>query len=57
MDSWFTYAALQKPAQMTVALSDASRKLGYVESPGYGKWKLTTLGENLVTGKLNQLEN
>jgi hypothetical protein len=55
MDSWFTFAAFQKPSQMAVALSDASRKLGYVESTGYTKWKLSTQGENLITGKLNQV--
>jgi hypothetical protein len=54
MDSWFTFATFQKPAQMGVALSDAARKHGFLESVGYGKWSLTTQGENLVAGKLNE---
>jgi len=55
MEQWFTFAAFQKPSQMSVAISDASRKLGYLESGGYGKWKLTTQGENLITRKLNEM--
>lgn len=56
MESWFTFAGLQKPSQMPVAIFDTKRKYGYVESAGHAKWKLTTQGENLVTGKLNQME-
>jgi hypothetical protein len=53
MDGWFSICALPKPSQMPVALSDAKRHAGYVDSAGYGKWKLTNNGENLVVGKLN----
>ena len=55
MEQAFTFAAFQKPSQMSVAISDASRKLGYLETGGYGKWKLTTQGENLITRKLNEV--
>jgi hypothetical protein len=55
MEQWFTFAGFQKPAQMGVALSDASRKLGYLESGGYAKWKVTIQGENLITRKLNNV--
>jgi len=56
METWFTFASFQKPAQMSVAINDAARKHGYVESGGYGKWRLTTQGENIVTHKLNLIE-
>lgn len=54
MDGWFTQAGLQKPSQMPVAVFDAKRKYGYLESGGHGKWRLTNNGENLVNGKLHQ---
>jgi hypothetical protein len=56
MSEWFTHCGLQKPAQMPVAIFDAKRKYGYLESGGHGKWRLTTGGENLVVGKQNQIE-
>ena len=37
---------------MNVAIFDAKKTLGYVENQGYGKWKLTSAGENFVTRKL-----
>jgi hypothetical protein len=52
MADWFTHAGLQKPTQMPVALHAAKQRYGYVESPGHGRWKVTTAGENAVTRKL-----
>ncbi len=57
MNEWFGFCGFQKPAQMPVAVFDAKRKHGYTESAGHGQWKLSTNGENLVIGKLNQLDN
>jgi hypothetical protein len=56
MDNWFAICGFQKPSQMPVAMSDASRKYGFVESSARGQWRLTTSGENLIIGKLNQAE-
>jgi hypothetical protein len=33
---------------------DAAKKHGFLESAGHAKWKLTTQGENLITGKMNE---
>lgn len=52
MGSWFTQCGYQRPTQMPVTVFDARRKHGYVESPGRGKWKISTNGENLIVGKL-----
>jgi hypothetical protein len=57
MGSWFTIAGLQKPNQMAVAVFDAKKRYGYLDSAGHGKWKLTPNGENLVVGKQNSAEN
>lgn len=54
MDGWFTLCGFEKPAQMSVALSDAKRKAGTMEGAGYGNWKLTTTGENLITRKIEE---
>lgn len=54
MSTWFTNCGLQKPNQMNVAIFDAKKRHGYVESSSHGKWKITTNGENLVIGKLNK---
>jgi hypothetical protein len=56
MSDWFGICGFQKPAQMPVAVSDAKRKYMYLESAGHGAWKLTTNGDNLVIGKMNQAE-
>src|SRR5262249_25950915 len=52
LSDWFTQAGLQKPSQMPVALSDGRRRYGYVESVSRGEWRITTNGENLIVGKL-----
>jgi hypothetical protein len=57
MDGWFTVCGLQKPGQMSVAIYDAKRKYGYVESSAHGKWKVSTDGENLVITKQNKAED
>ena len=54
MADWFTHAGLQKPSQMPVALFSAKQRYGYLESPGHGRWKVTTAGENAVTRKLEE---
>jgi hypothetical protein len=48
MNDWFGLCGFKKPSQMPVALSDARRKYGYVESKGRDQWTLATAGENLV---------
>ena len=54
MSEWFNHCGFIKPSQMAVAISDAKRKYGYLESAGHGLWKLSTSGENLVIGKLEE---
>ncbi|HVX15308.1 MAG TPA: hypothetical protein VHC22_29230 [Pirellulales bacterium] len=54
LDGWFTMCGFQKPSQMPVALFDAKRKYGYAESIGRGMWRISTQGENLVAGKLEE---
>lgn len=56
MSRWFTICGFQKPSQMGVAFSDARRQHGYVENVGRGEWRITTNGENLIIGKLNETE-
>jgi hypothetical protein len=48
MNDWFGLCGFKKPSQMPVALSDARRKYGYVESKGRDQWIIATGGENLV---------
>lgn len=48
MNDWFGLCGFKKPTQMPVALSDAKRKYGYVDSRGRDQWTVTTAGENLV---------
>jgi hypothetical protein len=57
MEGWFTIAGLQKPKLMPVAVFDAKRHNGYVDNASHGQWKLTVQGENLVAGKLHDLES
>jgi len=52
MDGWFTMCGFQKPSQMPVALFDAKRKYGYVESVGRAMWRISTQGENLIARKM-----
>lgn len=54
MSEWFTHCGFQKPSQMAVVIFDARKKYGYVESTGHGQCRLTTSGENLVLGKLEE---
>jgi hypothetical protein len=48
MSDWFGLCGFKKPTQMPVAMSDAKRKYGYVESKGRDQWTISTGGENLV---------
>lgn len=48
MGDWFGLCGFQKPAVMPVALSDAKRKYGYVESKGRDQWVISTAGENKI---------
>jgi len=56
MSRLFTTCGFQKPSQMGVAFSDARRQHDYVENVGRGEWRITTNGENLIVGKLNEIE-
>jgi hypothetical protein len=48
MNDWFGLCGFKKPKQMPIAMSDARRKYGYVESKGRDQWALATTGENRV---------
>lgn len=48
MGDWFGLCGFQKPSLMTVALSDAKRKYGYIESKGRDQWTISTAGENKI---------
>lgn len=54
MSDWFVQCGFQKPAQMPVALSDAKRKYGYVDNMGHAMWRVSTQGENLIIGKMQE---
>jgi hypothetical protein len=54
IDGWFTMCGFQKPSQMGVALFDAKRKYGYLDNFGRGMWRISTQGENLILGKLDE---
>jgi len=49
---FFVQCGFQKPVQMPVAVFDAKRKYGFMESVGHGRWRVSTQGENLIVGKL-----
>lgn len=57
MSDLFGVCGFQKPSQMGVALFDGKKRYGYVDSAGHGKWRVTTNGENLIIGKLNDSED
>ncbi len=48
MGDWFGLCGFKKPAVMPVAMSDAKRKYGYVESKGRDQWTISTAGENRI---------
>ena len=52
MNDWFGLCGFKKPTQMPVALQDAKRKYGYLETKGRDQWTIATGGENLVLGLL-----
>ncbi len=54
MSTWYNHCGFQKPTQMAVAVFDAKKKYGYLESVGHGQCRLTTSGENLIIGKLEE---
>jgi hypothetical protein len=56
MSEWFGHCGFTKPSQMSVVVFDARRRHGFIDTAGHGQYKLTTNGDNLVIGKLNQLE-
>jgi len=56
MAEWFGHCGFTKPAQMSVVVFDARRRHGFLETAGHGQYKLTTNGDNLIIGKLNQVE-
>lgn len=57
MANWFAMCGFEKPSQMSVAIFDARRKYGYLDSAGHGEWRLTTQGENLVIRKQEESQN
>jgi hypothetical protein len=52
MGEWFVQCGFSKPSQMPVAFFDSRRRYGYIESASRGLWRITTNGENLIIGKL-----
>jgi hypothetical protein len=54
MGEWFLQCGMQRPQQMPVAVFDAKKKYGFLESAGHGSWKISTQGENLIVGKLEE---
>ena len=52
MENWFSLCGFKKPGLMRIAMYDAKRKYGYVESKGKDQWTISTGGENLVMEKL-----
>lgn len=54
MNDWFVQCGLEKPAQMSVAISDTRKRNGFVESSGHGMWRLSTQGENFIIRKLEE---
>lgn len=48
LGDWFGLCGFKKPAIMSVALSDAKRKYGYVDSKGRDQWTISTGGENVI---------
>jgi hypothetical protein len=57
MADWFTHCGLQKPSQMPVAMFEAKKRCGYMENASHGLWKISTQGENFVTGKLEEAKS
>jgi hypothetical protein len=57
MGDLFVQCGFQKPTQMAVAVFDAKRKYGFMESAGHGLWRISTQGENLIMGKLENAVN
>ena len=49
---WFGLCGFKKPISMAVALSDARRKYGYLDSKGRDQWTIATGGENFVLSLL-----
>jgi hypothetical protein len=41
---------------MAVVVFDAKRRHNFLDTAGHGQYKLTTNGDNLVIGKLNEVE-
>jgi hypothetical protein len=54
MADGFGHCGFQKPSQMAVTVFDARKKYGYLETVGHGLCRLTTSGENLIIGKLEE---
>ena len=48
MTDWFGLCGFKKPQSMSVALSDAKRKYGYMISKGRDQWSIATGAENLM---------
>lgn len=54
ISDWFGLCGWPKPASVAVALNDARRYRGYVESKSRGQWAITTAGENLIIEMLEK---
>jgi hypothetical protein len=57
MGEWFVQCGFTKPSQMPVAFFDCRRRYGYIESASHGSWRITTNGENLIVGLLENGSN
>jgi hypothetical protein len=52
MGDLFVQCGLQQPGNMPVAMFDAKRKYGFMESASHGQWRISTQGENLIIGRM-----
>ncbi|MBI3021034.1 MAG: hypothetical protein HYY59_03420 [Candidatus Omnitrophica bacterium] len=54
LEDWFSLCGFKKPRLMRIAVYDAKRKYGYVESRGKDQWTISTGGENVLMEKLEK---
>lgn len=52
LEGLFIQCGFQKPGNMPVAVFDAKRKYGFMESASHGSWRISNQGENLILGKI-----
>lgn len=54
MGDLFIQCGFQQPGNMPVAMFDSKRKYGFMESASHGQWRISTQGENLIIGKMEE---